>query len=218
MYRALTFAASAVAMFALAGPGAAAVTQIMSPDMTYVETTNLLGVPNPRGPNVLAVGDLSLHVGFSSALNPGVVPFDWATWGSPPDTEDSAPSIFYTGGATSVTFNFSKRLSIWGFEAQGNPFDTRTFTIDYYDGATLVGSIVRAIDGNGGARLLAAAHAGGFTRATVSTNTDFAMAQLRYELAGPIPEPATWAMLIVGFGAVGLVARRRKSGLAIRSA
>lgn len=218
MLRSLSIAVSTVAAFAFAGPSAAAVTQIMSPHLGYVGATNLLGVPNPSGPDVAMVGDLSLVVSFSSALDPRVVGAGWATWGSPPETEDATPSLFFTRSAQSVTFDFSRRLSIWGFEAQGNPFDNRTFTVQYFDGPTLVGSIVRVINGNGGARLLAASHAGGFTRATVSTNTNFAMAQLRYELAPPIPEPATWAMMIIGFGAVGLVARRRNRGLAVRTA
>ncbi len=36
--------------------------------------------------------------------------------------------------------------------------------------------------------------------------------------AGAIPEPATWAMLIAGFGLVGLAARRRRATLAHRAA
>ncbi len=32
---------------------------------------------------------------------------------------------------------------------------------------------------------------------------------------GAVPEPASWAMLIVGFGAVGTIARRRRSGVAV---
>jgi hypothetical protein len=31
---------------------------------------------------------------------------------------------------------------------------------------------------------------------------------------GPVPEPATWAMLIVGFSALGIVMRRRRSAIA----
>jgi hypothetical protein len=32
---------------------------------------------------------------------------------------------------------------------------------------------------------------------------------------GEVPEPATWAMLIAGFGLVGAVARRRRGALSV---
>lgn len=206
----MTFAKSAIVALAFIGttvPAAAAVTQIISPIASYTAATNLLGVPNPNGPSVLSIGDLGLTVTFSSLLDTRKVGVDWGTWGSPPDTEDNAPSIFYSLSATSVQFTFSKRLSIWGFEAEPEPFSIRSYTVEYFDGATSLGTITRSIDGNAGARLLAATHAGGFTRAIVTTDTDFAMAQLRYQLV--VPEPATWAMLIAGFGMVGFAARRR---------
>ena len=31
--------------------------------------------------------------------------------------------------------------------------------------------------------------------------------------SGAVPEPATWAMMIMGFGAVGMAARRRRKGV-----
>ena len=37
-------------------------------------------------------------------------------------------------------------------------------------------------------------------------------------VAGGVPEPATWAMLIVGFGGVGASLRRRRSGAAVHFA
>ncbi len=37
------------------------------------------------------------------------------------------------------------------------------------------------------------------------------------EPTAAVPEPATWAMLIAGFGAVGLVARRRRKKDAINA-
>lgn len=39
-----------------------------------------------------------------------------------------------------------------------------------------------------------------------------------FEPVAVIPEPATWAMLLVGFGAIGMVVRRRRGGLALAKA
>src|SRR5438309_4357233 len=35
-----------------------------------------------------------------------------------------------------------------------------------------------------------------------------------YDTSGPVPEPATWAMMLFGFGAIGFALRRRRSLLA----
>jgi hypothetical protein len=39
------------------------------------------------------------------------------------------------------------------------------------------------------------------------------ISQIDVQVAGAVPEPATWAMLIVGFGLVGGMMRRRRSGM-----
>jgi hypothetical protein len=200
----------AIAATAFASVPASALTQIMSPTDEYRTATFLIGVPGNGTPRT-TWGDLELSVGFSIALQPRTVGVNWATWGTPPDTEQAKPRIWYTQGGNDLTFTFSKPVSTWGFEAEPNPFVDVAFTVEYFDGMTSLGTITRTINGNGGARLLAAIADPGtaFTSVRVTAATDFAIAQLRYQLS-VVPEPATWAMLIAGFGMVGFAARRRR--------
>lgn len=47
------------------------------------------------------------------------------------------------------------------------------------------------------------------------TSQEVALGQLRLGGIGVIPEPATWAMMILGFGGVGAIMRRRRGQLAL---
>jgi len=209
---------TAGAALALTVP-ASALTQISTPVDEYRTSTFLIGVPGNGTPRS-SWGDEFLTVDFSTDLEPRTVGVNWATWGSPPDTEQDNPRIWFTQGATTLTFTFDTPVSLWGFEAEPNPFADIDFTVEYFDGATSLGTISRTINGNAGARLLAAAADVGdsFTSVTVTAGSDFAIAQLRYAF-GPtpftlVPEPATWAMMIAGFGLVGFAARRRATRVA----
>lgn len=208
----VTTAIAMLGAFALAAP-AAAITVISSPDPVYRTDTTLIGVPASPGPRD-HWGDLDLTVFFSTPLLPLTVGSGWASWGSPPDTEQANPRVFWTQGVTDLTFTFSTPVDVWGFEAQPNPFSVFDITAEYFNGATLLGTITRSVDGNAGARLFAAAADFGtsFTHVRVRSGADFAVAQLRYRLddGSVIPEPATWGMMIVGFGFVGFAMRRRK--------
>jgi hypothetical protein len=49
--------------------------------------------------------------------------------------------------------------------------------------------------------------------ATAASGNDFAIDNLALAINSTVPEPATWAMMIAGFGLVGLSLRRRRSAL-----
>ena len=72
---------------------------------------------------------------------------------------------------------------------------------------TIVGNQISAGEGHGIIRL-----SGTFTSFTLLTNNTENWSGLTFGLA--VPEPATWALMIAGFGMVGVAARRRKSALA----
>jgi hypothetical protein len=193
---------SAVAL--CAAPAAAAVTQITTPDAAYTSSTTLLPITVPDFTTLTSLSDANVTLTFDSTST-RTVGLNWSTWGSPPDTEGSTPRLLF-GGLSSMTFTSSVLLAVLGFEAEPDPFSVHNFHVDYYNGATLVGSIDRLADGSAGARLMAAS--GGFNKAVVTSDTDFAVAQVRYSLG--VPEPSTWALMIGGFGMAGMALRRRR--------
>ena len=52
---------------------------------------------------------------------------------------------------------------------------------------------------------------------TTTTNCSTISATVSLRQQGAVPEPATWAMMIVGFGAVGLGVRRARARKAVRA-
>ncbi len=55
---------------------------------------------------------------------------------------------------------------------------------------------------------------GSFTSLTLTTNNPEFWSGLTIGASGVVPEPASWAMLIAGFGLVGAAARRRRKSVA----
>ena len=55
--------------------------------------------------------------------------------------------------------------------------------------------------------LAMAANGAAFDEVVISGNDEFAFAQMRYAV---VPEPTSWALMIVGVGAVGAAMRSRR--------
>jgi hypothetical protein len=104
----------------------------------------------------------------------------WASWGSPPDTESATPYVYYNGGGTTLNVTFSKPVQKGGMEAEPNPFEEHTISAHFggSGGADFDVSVVA--NGSSGAKLLGAKSKDGkFDEIDVSSDIDFAVAQIR---------------------------------------
>ena len=199
-------------------PASAAFVQIPQPNAGYTSSTTLIPITNPPYPDLTilnSIADPNLTINFSTGLEARTVPPTWATWNVPPAVETSTPRVLKTPGLgnTLLTLSFSKPLTIFGLEAEPDPnLNSPTFLVteNFFNGATNVGSISMNVNGNGGALLFAGqatAPTSPFTSVNITAGaTDFAIAQLRYQLAPapPLgtPEPATWMAMAGGLFAL----------------
>jgi hypothetical protein len=202
-----------MALFVLvAVPASAQFTPIAQPNAAYTGSTTLLNFADPDFNNLASLGDGTLNIDFSAPLVALTVPGTWATWALPPNTETATPRVLWTDGLTTLDLSFNGGVGIFGLEAQPNTEVPSLITASFFNGGTLLGTIPINVNGNGGARLFAAQTTGLFTRVSLTSTDDFAIARLRYGnlVSTAAPEPGVLPlMLVVGlFHAAGW--RRRK--------
>lgn len=110
----------------------------------------------------------------------------------------------------------------------GIDFGTNTLTLNALNAGSLGGTILNFTDTTNPFQSFALVSNNGWNGYNVANssltngvltidlrNTDFSQgANLNFSLTsgnGAVPEPATWAMMIVGFGAIGATVRRRQA-------
>ena len=124
-------------------------------------------------------------------------------------------------GLTSVTiedgFTFAAAsFNIPGIQGNPPPAEATTVFVEALFGNSVIGSATLDLDGNGENRIRIVGDAGEiftsfrFTLAPADAGVN-ALEQVRLGgIEAVVPEPATWALMIGGFGLAGVAARRRR--------
>ena len=117
--------------------------------------------------------------------------------------------------ATSALFVFNSPTNSLGVWLTGiQSVFTASIKVELIDGSQE--SFFLPVNGNGGAQFFGAVSGIAFTKVlAIQTNNAgvadaFGIDDISFN-SGVVPEPATWSMLIAGFGLVGFAARRRRS-------
>lgn len=130
-------------------------------------------------------------------------------------TPQASPAIFVANGL--VNFSFAANQTWGGTVANGAnppvPTDSPNFFISFYDTNGKLG----ALSGNSG--IIALDDGGG----GVPADADHDDLVIRFQFtpgifAPAVPEPSTWAMMVLGFAGIGFLAYRRQSKPAVRLA
>jgi hypothetical protein len=209
MNRFLVSGAIAALAVAAAGSASAAVTFSFAPGAATPEPG--YGIIDAFNTNVGLSGVMGVDYLLDSASN-GL--------GAQPETSPPPPIPYLSvlGGHT-VSLNFAAITGdpVYSFEFDWGSVDTfNTLTIHSSAGDTIV---VPPAPGNGswtssntnGLFKVWGTAGETFSGITLSTTDNSFEVD---SLAVPVPEPASWAMLIIGFGAIGLAMRRRNQMIA----
>ncbi len=208
-----TAAVAAVASFAISGSANAALSAFGFEG----------GLPAPRAPdsvlyNFDVLGDLSM---IDPGYNPALVAIhntgsDGSGAQNPFSNPANTPYLSVLGGG-SATITFDKLMKSISFD-WGSIDTYNTLTITLADGT------MHNIIGNpGGGNQTSSSNNGRYYAvwdgANAIKSVTFASSSNSFEVdalsGSAVPEPATWAMMITGFGLAGAAIRRRRNVLAV---
>lgn len=210
------FAASAALMFTT--PAAAQVTQGQYGDTTAVSGGYQLTSDPAAGAGYSGIyfdfQNAPLHLNGLTTLSANYQLLDGSFAGGSPrftlfDTTNNANNaayIYFTGAPTGSTGNYADLLST-DIRVECNGFQNCTTT---YPGTTFADFVAQA--GSTGISYVTLDVDGGFAGRQQLLVTDFNVNGDHFGAAA-VPEPATWAMMLIGFGGIGMVMRRRKANV-----
>ncbi len=87
------------------------------------------------------ITSLPPYISFSNPQSENNVPNSWATWGCPPATESCSPNVLWNDGFSSLTISLSSPASIFGFELEPDQFAQEEVMAQFFNGASLVGTV-----------------------------------------------------------------------------
>lgn len=171
--------------------------------------------PYPWNPNFVSVSDHTSGTGFMMVAN-GSPTAGEIVWQSSPIAIAGATDYFFEAFVMNVCCNANY--------GGGNSSPVLTFSVSLDGGPTTALQTLTIPLTPAGVwyGLSTTFNSGGATTATLSlvnANTelagnDFALDDVFLGTQSTVvPEPATWAMMLLGFGAIGLTSRRRKHAL-----
>jgi len=218
-----TVLAAAGAMALLAAPASALASELV---------TNGSFEKAPSGNSILPGGDSSIS-GWTT-INEGVEWFTGGTYGTGPahDGDSMVDLAWYTssgtpGGGIKQTFATTPggtyRLSFYGINANFAGRDGTGVVNALIDGNPLASFSVVRVAPTWGSISDWQYFSKSFVAAGASTTLSFTNTQNAYEhfavidsvsVTGGVPEPATWALMIGGFGLTGAALRRRRTAVA----
>jgi PEP-CTERM motif len=136
----------------------------------------------------------------------------------PADETSVYYNSYFTPGSTgaAMTVTFSAPVVNFFLNLYNGEVYTDSFTVSDNAGHSTTVSIPS--NGNGGLSLISFPATGNIiTITTTDANYDYSIDDIGFNQPTPgVPEPATWAMFLVGFGGIGLMMRnaRRKGAVA----
>jgi hypothetical protein len=170
-------------LLAAAAPAFAQFTPISTPTGSYTGSTTSIPVVGANFSTLTSLSSGAQTVTFSSTLDVRTVPGGgWATWASPPNTESATPRVVAALGAPTLTLILAQPASTFGFEIEPNDTGVFTITATFRNGGSTLGTITQGIQGNAGARLIAASSTTPITSVVISAPSGggFALAQIRF--------------------------------------